>query len=67
MQGLIYATLSLWHLCPTEIQPAPGKLFDDMYFTFVYFVRGKCLLENLDRNEMVKMLGLLTQLHTLGT
>ena len=37
------------------------------YFTFVYFVRGKCLLENLDRNEMVKILGLLTQLHTLGT
>ena len=31
MQGLIYATFSLWHLCHTEIQPAPGELFDDTY------------------------------------
>lgn len=54
MQGLIYATFSLWHLCHTEIQPAPGELFDDTYFTFVYFLRDKCLLENSARNEAGK-------------
>ena len=45
MQALIYATFSLWHLCHTEIQPALGTFFDDVYFTFVYFLREKCLLE----------------------
>ena len=45
MQGLIYATFSLWHLCHTEIQPALDTFFDDVYFTFVYFLREKCLLE----------------------
>ena len=38
----------------TEIQPAPGELFDDTYFTFVYFLRDKCLLENSAKNEAGK-------------
>ena len=35
----------------TEIQPAPGELFDNTYFNFVYFLHDKCLLENSAWNE----------------
>ena len=32
------------------------QLFDNVYFTFVYFLRDKCLLENSGRNEARKIL-----------